>query len=243
MSLLVPPRRPSHEALDEPDLPSEEMSQSLEDLELVNRSLRSSRLLANRLLSLGEGSDAWRPTILDVGAGSGGVARDLAAGLAQHGNLATVIALDLQWRHLASGRARSNGQPPLPSTAANVFSLPFPAHAVDWIVSTLLFHHFSPEQNVLLLRELARVARRGLLLLDLRRNRVPLFFLWLAGRVLFKTRVSLQDGVASIRQAYTLEEARAIVREALPGARVERALPFRLLITLDSRLPNSGPVP
>jgi SAM-dependent methyltransferase len=243
MSLLVPPRRPSHEALDEPDLPSEEMSQSLEDLELVNRTLRSSRLLANRLLSFGEGSGAWRPTVLDVGAGSGGVARDLAAGLAQHGNLATVIALDLQWRHLASGRARSNGQPPLPSTAANVFSLPFPAHAVDWVVSTLLFHHFSPEQNVRLLRELARVARRGVLLLDLRRNRVPLFFLWLAGRVLFKTRISILDGVASIRQAYTLEEARAIVREALPGARVERALPFRLLITLDSRLPNSGPVP
>jgi SAM-dependent methyltransferase len=241
MSLLVPPRRPSHEALDEPDLPSEEMSQSLEDLELVNRTLRSSRLLANRLRSLGEGSGAWRPTILDVGAGSGGVARDLAAGLARRGNLANVIALDLQWRHLASGRARSNGQPQ-PATAADVFSLPFPDHAVDWVVSTLLFHHFSPEQNVHLLRELARVARRGLLLLDLRRNRVPLFFLWFAGRVLFKTRVSIQDGVASIHQAYTLEEARAIVREALPEARVERALPFRLLITLDSRLPDSGPV-
>ncbi len=243
MSLLVPPRRPSLEALDEPDLPSEEMSQSLEDLELVNRTLRSSRLLANRLLSQGEGSGAWRPTILDVGAGSGGVARDLAAGLARRGNLATVIALDLQWRHLAAGRAWSDGHPPLPSAAANVFSLPFPARAVDWIVSTLLFHHFSPEQNVRLLQELGRVAKRGILVLDLRRHRVPLFFLWLAGRVVFKTRVSVQDGVASIRQAYTLQEARAIVEKALPGARVERALGFRLLISLDSRLPNSTPVP
>ncbi len=243
MTLLVPPRRPSREALDEQDLPSEEMFRSLEDLELVNRTLRSSHLLANRLLSLDEVSGAGRPTILDVGAGSGGVARDLAARLARRGNLATVIALDLQWRHLAAGRALSNGYPPLPSTAANVFSLPLPSRAVDWVVSTLLFHHFSPEENVRLLRELARVARRGLLLLDLRRHRVPLFFLELAGRVVFKTRVSVRDGVASIRQAYTLKEARAIAKEALPEARVERALGFRLLITLDSRLPDSGPVP
>jgi SAM-dependent methyltransferase len=242
MSLFVPPRRPSREALDEPDLPSEEMSRSLEDLELVNRTLRSSRLLANRLLSLGEGSGSWRPTVLDVGAGSGGVARDLSTGLARRGNLATVIALDLQWSHLAAGRAWSNGRPQ-PATAADVFSLPFPGRAVDWIVSTLLLHHFSPEQNVRLLRELARVARRGIVLLDLRRHRIPLFFLWLAGRVVFKTRVSVQDGVASIRQAYTLEEARAIAEEALPGARVERALGFRLLITLESRAPNPDSAP
>lgn len=237
MSLLVPPRRPSREALDEPDLPPDEMARSLEDLELVNRTLRSSRLLSRRLLSLAGEAGGSPQTILDVGAGSGGVARDLAAGLAREGWNARVMALDLQWRHLAAGRAWSNGRP-LPAAAADVFSLPFPDRSVDWIISTLLLHHFSPEENIHLLRELRRVASRGLLLLDLRRNRVPLFCLWLAGRIAFKTRISIQDGVASIRQAFTLAEARAIASRALPGAKVERVLPFRLLVTAnDSRPP------
>jgi len=118
----------------------------------------------------------------------------------------------------------------VPGAAADVFSLPFRDRSVDWIVSTLLLHHFSPEENVRLLRELARVARRGLCLLDLRRHRLPLFFLALAGRIAFKSRASRADGPASVRQAYTREEARAFVREALPGARVEPVFPFRLLI-------------
>ena len=101
---------------------------------------------------------------------------------------------------------------------------------MDWAVSTLLVHHFSPEENVRLLRELARVTRRGLLLLDLRRHRLPLAFIALAGRIAFQSPGSVSDGAASVRQAYTREEAGAFVREALPGARVEPVFPFRLLI-------------
>jgi SAM-dependent methyltransferase len=235
MSFFIPRRRPSAEHLDRPDLAPEEMVRTLEDLELVNRRLRSSRLLAGRLQArLGE--DGGSPTILDVGAGSGGVARDLSDALSRRGRPAKVIALDLQWRHLLAGRARANGHP-VPATAADVFQLPFPDRAVDWIVSTLLLHHFSPEENIRLLRELDRVARRGLLLLDLRRHRVPLAFLWMASRFVFKTRISVEDGVASIRQAFTPEEARDIASRAVPGARVERILPYLLLVTTPDFVP------
>jgi ubiquinone/menaquinone biosynthesis C-methylase UbiE len=230
MSLLVPPRRPSHEILDETDLAPDEMARSLEDLELVNTALGSARLLEERMADHIRLDGGSRATILDVGAGSASVARELEGRLERQGLTARVIATDLQWRHLAVGRARSGRE--FSAVAADVFSLPFPERSVDWVVSTLLVHHFSPEENVRMLRELARVARRGVLLLDLQRHRLPLLFISLAGRLAFKSRVSVEDGAASVRQAYTREEAQAFVSRAIPGARVERVFPFRLLISL-----------
>ena len=229
MSLLVPPRRPSREFLDETELDPGEMARSLADLDLVNAALGSARFFGRRLEGPIRSEGGAPATILDVGAGSATVARDLARRLERRGLKARVIATDLQWRHLAVGRGR-NGGLRLPAAAADVFSLPFPDLSVDWAVSTLLVHHFSPEENVRLLRELARVTRRGLLLLDLRRHRLPLAFIALAGRIAFQSPVSVSDGAASVRQAYTREEAAAFVREALPGARVEPVFPFRLLI-------------
>ena len=77
MSLLVPPRRPSHEILDETDLDPDEMARSLEDLELVNTALGSARLLEERMADQIRLDGASRATILDVGAGSASVAREL----------------------------------------------------------------------------------------------------------------------------------------------------------------------
>ncbi|MCA1581987.1 MAG: hypothetical protein LC796_11480 [Acidobacteria bacterium] len=67
--------------------------------------------------------------------------------------------------------------------------------------------------------------------LDLRRHYFPWIFVSIAGRIIFESRVSLFDGQASVLQAYTPEEARAIVRDAVPGSRVERIFPYRLLIS------------
>ena len=109
MSLFVPRRRPSREILDEADLSSEEMAGSLADLELVNSTLGSARILEGRLSVPLRSAGGAPATILDVGAGSAGVARDLARRLENRGLAARVIATDLQWRHLAVGRARANG--------------------------------------------------------------------------------------------------------------------------------------
>lgn len=234
MSLLVPPRRPAAERLDDPTLPSGEMRRSLEDIRLVNRRWGGSGALARFLL--GRLDAGTRPRILDVGAGSGDVARRLEASLRRAGRDARVFALDLQWRHLIAGRAmaraeRDGGAPgPDASVAANAFRLPFADGSVDFAVSTLFFHHFSPEENAAILGELTRVARLGFAVLDLTRNRIPWAFVALAGRVVFRTRVSVEDGVASVRQAYTPGEAESIARRVAPDAEARRVFPYRFLL-------------
>jgi ubiquinone/menaquinone biosynthesis C-methylase UbiE len=230
LTLFVSRRRPSRERLDEPDLSLEEMARSLEDLDFVNRFWGNARVLARRIRPTLRARPSSRFIVLDVGAGAATLSRDLADRLGRAGVPVSVVALDLQWRHLAAGRTRCHDGCG-PAVAADAFALPFPDGSADWIVSTLFFHHFSPPENVRLLRELSRVARGGLALLDIRRSLLPLLFVSLAGRIAFKSRVSLEDGLASVRQAYTAREARQFAAEALPGARVELVFPSRLMIS------------
>ena len=229
MSLLVPPRRPSVEILDDPAISWEEMSLSLEDLSLVNRWLGSARALEGFLVGEMRRLGVTRPVLLDVGAGSADVSRRLARSLARAGRPARVLACDVQWRHLVAGRRMAGDR--FPSICADAFALPFGEKSVDWIVSTLFFHHFSPDENARMLASFARIARHGFALLDLSRHLLPLAVVSVAGRFLFRTRVSVSDGVASVKQAYTPEEARDIAGGAVPGARVDRVFPFRFLLS------------
>ena len=236
MSLFVPRRRPSSERLDDPDLPPDEMRRSLEDLRLVNRRWGGSRALARRLLERLDAADGSpegagrrdRILIVDVGAGSGDVARRLESSLREAGRDARVFPLDLQWRHLAAGRAMARG--PVAAAAADAFRLPLATRSVDLAVSTLFFHHFSPQENAGILGELSRVARRGFAVLDLRRSFVPWAFVAVAGRAVFRARISVEDGVASVRQAYTPAEAESIARAVAPGSAARRVFPFRFLL-------------
>jgi SAM-dependent methyltransferase len=227
VSLLVPARRPSRELLDDPSTPAEEMVRSLRDIDYVNRRWGGSRVIERHLAARGD-AGAGELAVLDVGAGSGAFARRLAAGLSAGGRPARVVALDLQWRHLAAG-LRGSGKSA--AVAGDAFSLPFAEGAFDWVVSTLFFHHFSPEENIRLLRSLAAASRGGFAVLDLARHLVPLAFVAVAGRLLFESRLSVHDGKASVRQAYTAAEAGVIAAEAVPGSRVEEVFPFRFLIT------------
>src|SRR5262249_49499434 len=158
-------------------------------------------------------SKGARTLILDVGAGSGEVAGRLEERLRRAGFDVRVFALDLQWRHLAAGRVMWGAEQKRPapagdslppsrppaSAAADAFHLPFGDDSVDFAISTPFFHHFSPDENARILSELARVARRGFRVLDLRRSVVPWACVALAGRTVFRARISVQDGLASVR--------------------------------------------
>lgn len=112
-------------------------------------------------------------------------------------------------------------------------ALPFRDDSFDVAVSATMLHHLEREEARAFLRELDRVAARGWVVTDLRRSRAA----YLAVRVLAATLwrrhpLPREDGPASVRRAFTAEEARGLLAEAGIGdAGVERLRPFRLRIT------------
>ena len=197
-------------------LPEPEVRKSLADLRFVNRWLGARGSLLRAVAP--HVSPGGR--LLDVGCGSGDVLGWLRSRLPHAGMAA---GLDIKPLHLRDGAS-------LRGVAGDVRRLPFAAKSFDVVTACLFLHHFTAGELPLLVRELARVARHAVVVSDLRRAVVPYQFGRAAFPLLFKSRVSVHDGLVSIRRGFRDEELRAAFRDAgLAAVELRRVFPYRLL--------------
>jgi SAM-dependent methyltransferase len=198
-------------------VPEAEARKSLADLRLVNRWLgnRAAFVAAVRPHL----QSAPRPRLLDVGCGSA----DVPALLARADPRLLAVGADLKLLHLreAPGSVRT--------VVADAGALPFPPRSFDVVTASLFLHHFGADELPPLLKALFALARRALVVNDLRRARVPYVFGRLAFPLIFRSRVSVEDGLTSIRRGFTEAELRAAFRAASLQVRIRRTWPYRLL--------------
>jgi len=218
VSLLVPARAPSDEILDGSVAP-EAAEESLADIEWVHRALGGRAIVRRHLVPLLLSVPSPRPVLLDLGAGSGHVARELAGELSRRGRDLVTIDLDRQLFH---SRLSAKGR----SVTADALRLPLADRSVDVVSSTLFLHHFDATAVAALLCESARVARVAVVALDLTRHRIPLAINAILSRLAYRSPITRLDGHASVLQAWTIHELRAIAARALPGTLVRPAGPF-----------------
>ena len=206
---LVPERRRGAEILDDPATDARVVRRSLADVARANALFGGRRAVCAELARAFAGSRGERLTLLDVGTGCGDVpaaARRLAR---RAGVLLRTIALEAN-ATLASG-ART---PELPMVRGTALALPFRDRAVDIVICSQLLHHFDDDDAARVLREMDRVARRCVIVSDLRRSWIAAGGIWLASWPLRFHPVSRHDGVLSVLRGYTVPELGALVREA-----------------------------
>lgn len=113
---------------------------------------------------------------------------------------------------------------------ADARSLPFADRCFDLVTASLFLHHFDGAEATAVLAELWRVTGGALVVNDLHRARVPWLFARVALPLLLRSRVSVTDGLISIRRSFTPAELEAVMREAgIEGGRVSRRFPYRLV--------------
>ena len=191
---------------------------ALGDLRLVNRWLGN----RGRLLAVVRPFLESRPgaRLLDVGCASADIL-DFLRRSATPSPLA--VGLDIKLLHLRDAPRQVR------CVVGNVSHLPFPPVAFDVVTVSLFLHHFASEEIPPLLRSLYALAKQALIVNDLERARVPYAFARLALPLLFRSRLSVADGLLSIRRGFTRTElAEAFAQAAIP-VRIERSFPYRLL--------------
>jgi ubiquinone/menaquinone biosynthesis C-methylase UbiE len=206
------------ELLDE-GVPEAEAVRSLGDLRLVNRWLGGRRSLLGAVEPLING-DA-RPTLLDVGCGSADLPHRLAS---TSGSRLLAVGLDLKLVHV---REAPDG---VQRVVGDVRRLPFGPRSFDVVTASLFLHHFDAPEVAPLLSALYALCRRGLVVNDLHRARVPYAF----GRVvfpwIFRSPVSVADGLVSIRRSFRPAELQRAFEEAgIPQVRIRRRFPYRIV--------------
>ena len=205
------------EMLDE-GVPEDEALRSLADIRFVNRWLGNRRRLAAAVIPHLEASA--HPRLLDVGCGSA----DIPAYLLRTAPSDTLaVGVDIKMLHLEEAPRE------IRRVRADVRALPFGPRSFDVVLATLFLHHFDGPEVAGVLRGLFDLARRALVINDLRRARVPYAFAKATFPVLVRSRVSRNDGLLSIRRAFTRDELAAAFAEAGIPVRIEHAFPYRLL--------------
>jgi len=181
-------------------LPPDEARPNLEDLTRINRYFGGHSVILDTLNQVARPADSF--SLLDVGAASGDTARLLQAAYPH----AHVVNFDYNETNI--------GAAPRPKVIGNAFRLPFAPRSFDYVMCSLFLHHFQDEEVVGLLRGFNRIARRAVLACDLERSLFPYIFLPATKYFFDWKRVTVHDGMISVRAAFSKSELAALAKEA-----------------------------
>jgi 2-polyprenyl-3-methyl-5-hydroxy-6-metoxy-1,4-benzoquinol methylase len=226
--LLTPRRRHGREYLDDPVINARLAKRSMGDV------ARSNALFGGAHAVLAELDDLFlspsRPegtrsfTLLDVGTGLGDIPARVRTEAARRGVTACTVGLDTSETLALAARDSM-----LPVMRADALRLPVADRAFDVVLCSQLLHHFSGPAGATLLRELDRVARRRVIVSDIRRSWLAAAGIWLVSWPLRFHPVSRHDGVVSVLRGFTRDELASIVHAAVGVTpRVRRHRGFRV---------------
>ena len=195
----------STERMDDPDLEASELLQALGTLARINRFFGGTQIVLRHLPWLCDGCSA-PIRILDVGTGSADIPRAIVRWARRRGQSVAIMALERHPATMAVAARASADYPEIRLLRGNALDLPFPPQSFDVVLASQILHHMGATESVRLLGELWRVARRGILVHDLRRGRWPHAVTWVALHALSRSRVIRHDGPVSIRRGFTPAE-------------------------------------
>ena len=237
MSFLVPARRTDEEILDRAGNAEPDLAAAFSHIRTVNRRLNGSRILLDAVDPfLGWLSPGETLEVLDVGCGGGDLLLDLAAHVRSRGVDVRIVGVDRDPVTARLARKACAGDPAIEIVEADAFRLPWTEKRFDVVTLSLFLHHLEYQEAVVLLRRLLKLARKAVVVNDLRRHRVPWAFVAVASRLARAHPMFVHDAPLSVLRGFTEEEVRALCEDAsAPMATVQRRWPFRLVATLPAR--------
>jgi SAM-dependent methyltransferase len=215
------------ELLDHPDADPAIVAESLRNIARANRWFGGTAAmrfgLARMLRQVPPGSTL---SLLDLGTGLGDLPRAAVRWGAARG--IRVVPIGLELNRSAALLARASG---LPTAVACAGTPPVPDKGVDIVLVSQVAHHLTHASVVHLVRICDRLARRAVILADLRRHPLAPRSFWCGARLLGFDPVTVADGMTSLRRGFTPPELENLLATAGVSARVDRRPGFRLVAT------------
>jgi SAM-dependent methyltransferase len=223
------------EHLDKGDYTPAEYEGCMVELRRVNRFLGDTSALRHSLLAEIERAGLESFSVLDVGAGSGELLRSIAGWSKGSKRRALLVGLELNARSAKAIIEESEAFAFINSVRGDALRLPFADDCFDYSICSLFTHHFHDEQVVAILKELGRVARRRVFVIDLHRHPLAYYLYTTVGHIFLHNRLIREDGALSILRGFRPGELGRLGRQAqLARVSVERRFPFRLVLSATS---------
>lgn len=192
------------ELMDAPELSAENLSKALRFLQRINRLFGYSRSSVRYLVDFSQNWRLDRPIqILDIATGAADIPLDILNWSKGRNFNIHITAIDLHPHTAQFAKSQLAGHQ-ANVLRADALDLPFADQSFDYSMTSLFLHHLDDNQVVRALSEMNRVARRGIIIGDLIRNRRALF--WIKLFTIFANPIVKHDGAVSVAQAFTRTE-------------------------------------
>ena len=215
------------ELLDQPDADPVVVAESLRNIARANRWFGGAAAVRFGLARTLEGvRDGSTLSLLDLGTGLGDLPRVAVRWGATRG--IRVVPIGLELNRSAAALARTGG---LATAVACAGAPPIRDKAVDIVLVSQVAHHLTHASVVHLVRTCDRLARRAVILADLRRHPLAPSSFWCGARLLGFDPVTVADGMTSLRRGFSRLELENLLASAGITGRVDRRPGFRLVAT------------
>lgn len=219
------------ERIDTGDYTDDEYDRFLREIKFINRYTGDLRALRKTLFRDIEREDLASFSVLDVGAGSGEMLREIAKFADSKKRFCMLTGIELNIRSARAILADSANFPEITAVQGDAIVLPFAENAFDYAVCSLFTHHLTDEQIIKVISEMDRVSRRGIFVTDLHRHPLAYAAYKILCIIFRVSPLVRQDGSLSILRAFKPRELEVLAqRAAWADYRVERRFPFRLVL-------------
>lgn len=218
------------ETLDDPGAEPAAVRATLRDIARLNALFGGTRAVVEALepffREAGRRGTVERWTLLDVGTGLGDIPRAAAAAARRHDLTLTLVGIE---RIPAAARLARDGGADLAVILGDGSALPLRPRSVDVVIASQVLHHLPRAMAVRWIGAFDRLARRAVVLADLRRSRVAMAGIWLAALPLGISRATRHDAVVSLQRGFTRREFDALLAAAGVPARARYRPGFRVV--------------
>ncbi|GAB5401775.1 MAG: class I SAM-dependent methyltransferase [Aureliella sp.] len=203
------------ELMDDPELDPHEHQAALKGLRRLNAWTGNPQLAWKLLQNATADVPADQPlSVLDVATGSADLPIALYRLSSRAGRRLNITASDVSPVALQEARQEALRQ----EANINLFEHDIVQHDIagqfDFVMCSQFLHHLTEAEVVTVLRRMRAAARKQVIVIDLLRSWPNYYQVWLATRLLSRSRVVHFDGPQSIRAAFTIEEFEGLAVEA-----------------------------
>lgn len=199
-----------------------ELKTVLRDITKANTILGGNAITVAGVFRLVESVSKKSYTILDMGCADGNMLRTIAIEARKRKYDVKLIGVDLSADALSLARDASKDFPEITYYEKDILGTDFSDFECDIVTSTLTMHHFKNDGILRFLHQFQRLARIGIVINDLHRNRWA-YQLFKPFSIFFiRSRIAYEDGLLSITKGFTRKDLQLLSNQ-LPALEHEIA--------------------
>ena len=222
-------RHHKKELMDDFSIIDQRIDEALHELKLINKYLGGFNTSYTGLKNFLKSSNDSAINILDIGSG----ASDVLESIRRKNKNLKIFSLDKNKRVCEILKNQNNGKTVSEPIYGDVLHLPLKNKSMDIIHSSLFLHHFNEEQIKNIISSSLIIAKKGIIINDLRRSLIAIIGIKFLIRLFSKSSLFKNDAPLSVKKGFIKSELVELLNALqIKNYIIKRKWAFRWLVII-----------